>query len=98
MFNDTPEPSLRRTLQTCERATMLGRPREPESQLARELRYVENVEEVKARISILEQMLADQPGSKDLQEKLADARLWQKTWEHGLSAVQDCVSSYCQSP
>ena len=61
---------------------------DPESQHARELRYVKNLEEVKAKILILEQMLADQPGSKDLQEKLVDARHWHKVWDEGLSAVQ----------
>ena len=37
--------------------------REGESQLARELRYVENLEEAKAQVLTLEQKLADQPGS-----------------------------------
>ena len=45
-----------------------------ESPHVMELRYVENLEEVKAKIVILEQQLADQPGSKDLEDKLVDAR------------------------
>ena len=53
-----------------------------------ELRYVENLEEVKAKILILEQQLADQPGSKDLQEKLVKARKWQGIWERNLGAVR----------
>ena len=64
-----------------------------ESPHARELRYVENLEEVKAKILILEQQLADQPGSKDLQNKLVHAREWQTIWERNLGFVQSLRKS-----
>ena len=63
-----------------------------ESSQVMELRYVENLEEVKAKILILEQQLADQSGSKDFQgalvEELVDAREWQNIWERNLGAVR----------
>ena len=57
-------------------------------QHVKELHYVEKLEDVKAKILLLEQQFVDQPGSKDLQDKLVDAREWQKIWERNLNTVQ----------
>ena len=54
----------------------------------REARYVEELEEIKAGIILLEQKLADQPGSEYLQRKLARARTRQGLWEGFISTLR----------
>ena len=66
---------------------------EEESQHARELRYMENLEETKAQVVILEQKLADQPGNKELEDMLVEARHWRKIWERNLTTYQELRES-----
>ena len=54
----------------------------------REARHVEELEEIKAGIILLEQKLADQPGSQYVQRKLARARTRQGLWEDFLSTLR----------
>ena len=60
----------------------------PESLHSKELRYVEYLEEVKAKLILLEQNLADQPGNEEIQNSLASAKFQQGNWEACLGSVQ----------
>ena len=55
---------------------------------ADEVWFLENLEETQAEIVFLEQKMADQPGNKYLQNRLADARYRQGKWESFLSDLQ----------
>ena len=60
-----------------------------ESQQARELSYLQGLEEEKAAIILFEQKVADQPGSKYLQDSLARARFRQGRYEICLCYLWD---------
>ena len=73
-----------------------------ESPDARELCCLENLEAVKVTMMLLEQQLADQSGNKYFQDKLVEAREWQKVWERNLGSVRNLrrllLSTLCRCP
>ena len=58
-------------------------------QPARELRYMEKLKKFKAKISLLEQNLADQPGSWHFQSALESARFCRGRYELCLCSLWD---------